>query len=126
MDSLNRDAILAANDVKVERVEVPEWGGHVFVRLLSGTERDAFEQSNVKIKGKQSEVNLTNIRARLAVLCVCDETGARLFKDADATALGAKSGAVLDRIFDAASALNKIGKAQQEQAEGNSEPAQSE
>ena len=37
---LDRASILGSDDREIERVPVPEWGGFVFVRNLSGAERD--------------------------------------------------------------------------------------
>ena len=45
MNILSKDAILAADDLPRETVHVPEWGGDVYVRTMSGTDRDAFETS---------------------------------------------------------------------------------
>ena len=100
---LNREAILKTDDLPRELVQVPEWGGDVYVRTLTGTERDAFEQSMV---GKKSKMNLDNVRARFAVLTICDEAGQRLFTDDDAKVLGDKSAAALDRVFAVAQRLN--------------------
>ena len=99
---LSRDAILECDDLPREAILVPEWGGEVWVRTLTGTERDAFEQSVIVGTDK----NLANIRARFAVLTVCDDEGRRLFDDSDAAALGAKSAAALDRVFAVAQRLN--------------------
>jgi hypothetical protein len=41
--TLTRDSILNAKDLKKELVKVPEWGGEVYVRCMTGSERDAFE-----------------------------------------------------------------------------------
>ena len=73
------------------------------MRTLNGTERDAFEQSMV---GKKNKTNLDNVRARFAVLTICDESGNRLFTANDATELGKKSAAALDRVFAVAQRLN--------------------
>ncbi len=100
---LNKEAILSANDLPRELVEVPEWGGDIYVSTLNGTARDAFEQS---MQGKKNKPNLDNVRARFAVLTICDEDGTRLFTDADAKALGEKSAAALDRVFAVAQRLN--------------------
>ena len=100
---LKREAILSADDLPKELVSVPEWGGDCYVSTLSGTQRDAFEQSMV---GKKNKPNLDNVRARFAVLTICDEAGVRLFSDADATKLGEKSAAALDRVFAVAQRLN--------------------
>ena len=47
MTILTRDQILQANDLVTETVEVPEWGGSVFVKSLTGVERDQFEAAIV-------------------------------------------------------------------------------
>ena len=100
---LNIEAILETDDLRRELVQVPEWTGDVYVRTLTGTERDAFEQSMV---GKKSKMNLDNVRARFAVLTICDDAGKRLFTDEDAKVLGDKSAAALDRVFAVAQRLN--------------------
>lgn len=105
---LTRDAILNASDIETEEIEVPEWGGVVRVRGLSGTERDQFEQSMVEKRGKKREVNLANVRARLIALSVVDAQGNRLFGDADVAALGRKSAAALERVFDVARRLSGL------------------
>ena len=98
---LNKEQILSANDLPQEEVQVLEWGGSVFVRTMTGSERDAFESDYQKDKSK-------DIRAKLCVRVVCDENGQRLFSDADIMALSSKSAAALDRIFAAAISLNKV------------------
>lgn len=107
---LTRDAILQADDLPSERMDMPEWGGPVWIRTLTGTERDAFEQAMISMRGKLREVNLRNARAKMAVMVLCDEQGQRLFRDEDADALGKKSSKALDRIFDAAQRLNGMRK----------------
>ena len=104
MAKLNKAAILAADDLPRESVTVPEWGGEVLVRTMTGTERDAFETSLLE-KDKRME----NMRARLVSLTLCDETGERMFSDDEVTALGKKSAIALDRVFAVAQRLNGIG-----------------
>lgn len=119
---LSRAEILAANDRRIEPLEVPEWGGTIFVRSLTGTERDSYEAGLHDGKGK---VSLENARARLAALTVCDDKGALLFSRADLAALGGKSAKALDRIFDKALALSGMAKGDVEAAAKNSESGQS-
>ena len=83
MALLTREAILQAQDLPTEQVHVPEWGGDVLVRALTGAERDRFEQSIVEQRGKSTRMNLQNIRAKLVALTVVDEQGNRIFKDED-------------------------------------------
>jgi len=106
MTLLNRDNILNAVDMTTEMVEVPEWGGSVMVKGLTGAERDRFESSIVERAGKKTKMNMSNIRARMVALAVVDENGKRLFRYADVEALGQKSAAALDRIFDVAMSLS--------------------
>jgi len=120
MSLLSKTAILAANDLKSEDVEVPEWGGAVRVRSFTGRERDAFEASMVRGEGRDRKVDLTNMRARLVGLTVIDETGQRLFTDEEVDLLGAKSGAALDRVFAVAQKLNGLSGSDVEELSKNS------
>ena len=113
---LSREAILNSDDLPRELVHVPEWGGDVYVSTLNGTQRDAFEQS---ITGKKNKMNLDNVRARFAVLTICDESGMRLFNSSDAEQLGKKSAAALDRVFAVAQRLNGFSDADSEELAKN-------
>ena len=119
MPFLTRDAILQADDLPMETVSVPEWGGEVLVRGLTGTERDAFEESVLTGKGKQRDVSMQNVRAKLVSRCLVDEEGERLFSDADVRALGQKSAAALTRVFDVAQRLSGLSPDDVEELEKN-------
>ena len=113
---LTRDDILAADDRATETVEVPEWGGAVKVRALSGIERDHYMQSLYTMRptaqgGMEiANVNLEGSQARLVSLAACDDAGERLFSEADVLALGGKSGAALARVYTVASNLSRLGQ----------------
>ena len=109
MTLLTRDAILGAHDLPTEDLDVPEWGGTVRVRALTGAERDSFESSLVQVRNDGSkQFRLENVRARLVALTVVDENSERLFSDADVKALGAKSAAALERVWEAARRLSGL------------------
>ena len=110
MSALKRDDILNVKDIAIELVEVPEWGGEVYVKGMTGLERDAFEGSIVEIRGKGRRVNMANVRAKLAAQTLCDENGERLFTDADVKELGRKSASALQRVFEVAQRLSGIGE----------------
>ena len=94
--ALSKAAILAAKDTKVSApIPVPEGGGDVFCKTLSGTERDAFEES-------YSENKMKAFRCRFLVLTLSDDKGERLFTDSETVDLGKKSSVVINRLFDAA------------------------
>jgi len=106
---LSKDALAAAaGKLPVERVDLPEIGGHVYVRGMSGVERDAWERSLVVGKGRRRDYNLDNVRARLAARCICDETGVRQFADDDADTLGKIRVDCLNRIFEVAQRLSGV------------------
>ena len=50
---LTRDQILAVSDIQTEEVHVPEWGGTVLVRGLTGAERDEFEAGMATPQGNR-------------------------------------------------------------------------
>lgn len=103
---LTRDQILNADDLATEDVAVPEWGGVVRVKGLTGEERDQFEASVIGENTKNKRRNLSNLRARLVALAVVDGEGKQLFKRSDIPALGRKSAAALDRVFGKAQELS--------------------
>lgn len=110
---LTRDKILSADDIRSERVKVPEWGGEVIVREMTGEERDEWEGSVVRREegedGKAAVIiDPANMRAKLVALTVVDEKGERIFTMDDVEALGKKSGKALDRVVDKAKNLSKI------------------
>lgn len=123
---LSRDAILAANDVQFEDVDVPEWGGKVRVKSLTGKERDALESSMIEGKGKNANVNLNNLRAKLVARATVNEDEERVFNDADIAALGAKSAAALTRVYEVAQRLSGITQEDVDELTKNSETAPSE
>jgi hypothetical protein len=97
--ALDRKSILAADDVRKEKVAVPEWKGDVYLRVLTGTDRDRFEESYADQKMKA-------FRIRFLLLALCDEDGERLFNDDEADILGKKSSVVINRLFEAGWKLN--------------------
>ena len=117
---LGRDAILAAPDCKVAAFPVPEWGGVVYVRVINGEERETLEDLITERPKDRHD-----IRARFAVMVLCDEAGKQLFSLADIAELNKKSGAALDRIFDFARDLNAMLPESVEGHEKNSDAGQS-
>ena len=101
MSSLSKSLIMSARDVTLEEVQVSEWGGSVWLKTLSGTERDIFEDGYAADKMKA-------FRPRFLVLALCNENGDRLFTDAEVAELGKKSSVVLNRLFDAGWKLNAL------------------
>ena len=118
---LDRASILGADDLTptLKLVMVPEWGGRLYIRTMTGKERERFEEaiSSGTAKGK--------IRPLLASICICDEKGRSLFSAADVDALGEKSVKALNRVYEAAMSLNALGKEEVAALEKNSGAATS-
>jgi len=119
--ALTAKQILAADDLAREAVAVPEWGGTVYVRTMTGEEKDRFDESNW-VAGEDGEGRFDGdgYRGRLACRVLCDESGKALFSEADCLRLGAKSVKALDRVLEVAKRLNGIGKEGHEAAVKNS------
>lgn len=121
------------DDIIVEEVTVPEWkdkAGNprkLYVRSLTGEERDYFEEQSLVRKGKSRETSLKNMRARLVVLAVCygPDNHEPIFVQADVQWLTKKNGKALDRLFDVAARLSGITDKDIEELKGNLESGQS-
>lgn len=117
MALLTREQILAADDSTIETVSVPEWGGEVGVKTLTGFEKDLWESGR---QTKDGNFNLENIRASLVAVAACDSNGQRLFSLNDVVDLGKKSARALDRVFQAAKKLNGVSDEELDEIEGES------
>lgn len=105
---LSKEEILAADDLETREVEVPEWGGTVLVKALSGSERAKYLMSITALRGRDAVPNLANISAKLCARAIVGEDGRRLFGDNEINALGAKSGAALERVFAVAAEISGL------------------
>ena len=121
MGLLNRSAILGADDLKHEDVEVPQWGGSVRIRVMTGAERDVFRAS-IAVEGG---VPVGKFAAALVAATCIDESGARQFSMEDIEALQEKSAASLDAPAAVAMRLNGLGATAVRDAVKNSASGQS-
>lgn len=102
--ALTKDQILAVDDMGLLEVEVPEWGGSVFVRVMSVGERDSYENEWMVNKHKGVE----NFRSKFLQRVLCDEKGELLFTPNDVGGLAKKSARVITRVWDAAMRHNAL------------------
>jgi len=119
--TLSRKDILEVNDLTTRVVPIPEWKGDVIIKMMTGTERDQFEDSLFEGRGKDRKSNYKNLRAKLLSMCLVGEDGKRLFSDKDIESLGGKSAKALDRLYTIATELNGIGAKEEEALTKNSE-----
>ena len=125
MGVLTKAQILQVSDIRKKLVNVPEWNGEVWVHGLSGSEKDAYEQSLMSGTGSKKQVSLLDSRAKFAAECIRDEKGNKLFDVGDISSLSRKSAAALDRIVAAGEKLSGMGKGDIEEMVKNSVAARS-
>lgn len=117
---LTIEQIRAVNDHQEVDVPVPEWGGKVRVRSLSTGEKQEFEQGMIKVKGKQRDVNLKNLRERLIVKALVQPR----MTQTDIQMLSEKNALPVSRIYDVAAALSGLSDDDVESLVGKSETTQ--
>ncbi len=114
---LSAEQILKADDLgDIEKVSVPEWGGDVYIKIMSGAERDYFELTAAKAVENPGS---NSVRAALCSATICDDKGKRLFTNNQTASLAKKSAVALNRIYEKARALNKVTDEDIEELEGN-------
>ncbi len=106
MNTLTRDLILRAIDLRTERIDVPEWGGAVLVRGMTALERDTMLNA---VDPKKEPVADSQLKAFLCAHCIVDEHGNSLFSDEDIARLQAKNPIALDRIANRVLKLSGVG-----------------
>lgn len=109
---LSRDQLQAAfirGDRAYEYVDVPEWGGQIKLRVMSGLEAEAFMDAT-KARKERGESSMYALIAG----CACDEDGNLLFPDE--SVLKSCSLRVLNRIQKAALKLQGFREEDAEEA----------
>ena len=107
MKTLTKSDIFAADDLPTENVDIPEWGGVLTVRTLTGTERDEFENAVAKAT-RGERMDLRGLKVRLVQLTVLNGDGGLMFNEAELSKLNNKSASVIDRIFQVSQRLNGL------------------
>jgi len=111
---LTRELLLQKDDLKIEKVELTR--GFVYVREMTGHEKDIWEQSMLKQKASgnpnkpvEYETVLEDFRAKLVVVTVCDETGNLILEAKDVKVLNKMmSASNMEKIVEVAQRLNAI------------------
>jgi len=122
---LNKEQIKSVSDLETQDVEVPEWGGTVRLKSLTGAERDRFEASVVQGQGRNTTVNMQNLRAKLVAQSAIGEDGKPLFTEEDVKWLGEKSAKALNRLFNVAQQLSGLSESDVKELAGNFKDARS-
>ena len=122
---LNKEALLKKQELEVVEVDLGD-GESVFVRQMSGHERDVYEQSQIRrFKDKKGnhdyEMQLDDFRARLVAHTACDADGKLLLEPRDYKQLSnAMSAQRLEKIVNVSQEINAITAEDQEELIKNS------
>ena len=121
---LSRINLLSKQKLEIVKVVLDD-GDYVFVREMSGRDRDRWESTILKkvTKGKEvtMEQNLEDFRAKLAVSTVCDEKGVLLLSEENIPVLSQNMSARnLQTIVEVAQRINKITEDEKEDLVKNS------
>jgi len=123
MGLLNKNDLLKKEELEIVKVDLGK-GDFVYVRQMTGRERDQFEQTLVRENKDVAggvERALEDFRAKLAVHTICDEHGVLLLTKADAATLSQNMSARrLEAIVNKAQELNKITEEDKENLVKNS------
>ena len=107
--SLSKDQIVAINDVQTKKVEVPEWNGHCYVRMMSAGGRDEFETAAIRSRvDDPAKADVKGLRSLLVALTLCDEFGELLFSKKDISLIEKKASSALDKIIAASQEINGL------------------
>lgn len=110
-----REEILAAaRHGKPQPLDVPEWGGTVWLRVLSAKDQLALTEG----------IEQRDVPFRVLIGCVCDEDGNAIFEQGDEDALMEQPFPVIMRVFAEAAKLNGLSSRELEEAVSHFEPAQ--
>jgi hypothetical protein len=112
---LSKDDLLAIKP-RVEKVELPAERGELFVREITGRQREIF----LTKFGPDNEDK--NMMTTVACWCICDADGKRFFEDSDLEKVGDLPAEVISAIY---WKVSEISFTSVDEAEGNSEASQS-
>ena len=113
--TLTKAQILATNDLGLLEVAVPEWGGSVYIRVMTVGERDAYE-----LEYNQTGGCIPDFRTKFLAKCLADDKGQRLFTDAEIVTLRDRSAKVMHRLFREALQHNDLDEPKVQEAAKNS------
>ena len=99
---LSREAILQAKRPLIE-YPIEEWGGFVYLTTLTAKDRDWWETVFVGVKMEADTIK--GLRAKMVSKSVVDADYKPLLSEGEINEL---DGVIVDRLFDACSALNKF------------------
>ncbi len=121
---LSKQDLVQARDQVLEPVEVPEWGGRVYMRSISARERGQIEAAAAQFQKGKNDSYVRTFSMRLVALSLCDEKGNRLLEENEFELLAQRNAAVIGRLSKVALRLSGFSKEDMEELEKNSSKAE--
>ena len=118
MSHLTREQILTASP-KLKEVDVPDWGGSVFIRPLTIHEQAKLADLGTKHEKSSVVDRMKNCTLRLVQWSVCDDRGNPLFEAGDLEPLMSKAASAFLRLQDAILALSGLTEESRKELEQN-------
>ncbi len=116
--TLTKQQILSTSP-RLKEVEVPEWGGSVFIRPLTIHEQAKLADLGTKYEKSSVVDRMKNCTLRLVQWSVCDEQGNPLFEAGDLEPLMSKAASAFLRLQDAILALSGLTEESRKELEKN-------
>jgi hypothetical protein len=99
-----KEAAAKAADTKMKEIDVPRWGGSIFLKVMSVGERDRYENEWQHSNNR----GMADFSTKFLVSCVCDSDGKLMFKQADIDWLKTEPADLMRMLWNEAMALNKL------------------
>ena len=116
--TLTKQQILSTSP-RLKEVDVPEWGGSVFIRPLTIHEQAKLADLGTKYEKSSVVDRMKNCTLRLVQWSVCDEQGNPLFESGDLEPLMSKAASAFLRLQDAILALSGLTEESRKELEKN-------
>jgi hypothetical protein len=120
---LTKDQILQARP-KLKEVDVPEWGGTVFIRPITLQEQAKLADLGTKYDKALVVERMKHCTLRLLQWAVCDDAGNSLFEETDLQALMGKSASAFLRLQDEILAFSGLTEESRKELQKNLPSAQ--
>jgi len=116
--TLTKQQILSTSP-RLKEVDVPEWGGSVFIRPLTIHEQAKLADLGTKYEKSSVVDRMKNCTLRLVQWSVCDDQGNPLFEAGDLEPLMSKAASAFLRLQDAILALSGLTEESRKELEKN-------
>jgi len=102
---LGRDALLKVAEVPTAELDVPELGGKVRFKGFTAKDQLMFEKSFQGTRGTQDRTKVEQLRERLIIATLVDESGNKMLTENDISVLQDQPQSLIDTLYDCAARL---------------------